>query len=210
MPPPKTHIAWETTFAQISNQLNDLPMAKSGTSKVEDPFWDVITPNRLILGRNNNRSLQGRMKIDYGPDLDLLVWKNERIMSAWFKIFSDRIHHLMPRPRKWLKSSKIEKGDVVMFLVGDAKYDKNERWRLGQVEEIISPTLLLIKYHLVISPTKHVKKFLRRRPRQVSLITKCNEPGTHSRDLLNSDHEEMKEGSDHTQESGYNLRSKKQ
>ena len=187
VPPPKTHIAWETTFAQISNQLNDLPMAKSGTSKVNDPFWDVITPNRLILGRNNNRSLQGRMKIDYGPDLDLLVQKNEKIMSAWFKIFSDRVHHLMPRPRKWLTTSKIEKGDVVMFLVGDAKYDKDERWRLGQVEQIISPTRLLIRYHLTVTPTKQVEKFLERRPRQVSLITKCKEPGTHSLELLKSD-----------------------
>ena len=189
-PPPKTHIAWETTFAQISNQLNDLPMAKSGTSKVNDPFWDVITPNRLILGRNNNRSLQGRMKIDYGPDLDLLVQKNEKIMSAWFKIFSDRVHHLMPRPRKWLTTSKIEKGDVVMFLVGDAKYDKDERWRLGQVEQIISPTRLLIRYHLTVTPTKQVEKFLERRPRQVSLITKCKEPGTHSLELLKSDNGE--------------------
>ena len=100
VPPPMTHMAWETTFAQISSQLNDLPMAKSGTSRVDDPFWDVITPNRLILGRNNNRSLQGRMRIDYSPDLNLLVWKNEKIMTAWFKIFAERVHHLMPRPRK--------------------------------------------------------------------------------------------------------------
>ena len=74
-----------------------------------------------------------------------------------------------------------------MFLVGDAKYDKDERWRLGQVEQIISPTRLLIRYHLTVSPTKQVEKFLERRPRQVSLITKCKEPGTHSLELLNSE-----------------------
>ena len=74
-----------------------------------------------------------------------------------------------------------------MFLVGDAKYDKDERWRLGQVEQIISPTRLLIRYHLTVTPTKQVEKFLERRPRQVSLITKCKEPGTHSLELLKSD-----------------------
>ena len=207
VPPPKTHIAWETTFAQISNQLNDLPMAKSGRSRIQDPFWDVITPNRLILGRNNNRSLQGRMKIDYGSDLNLLVWKNEKIMTAWFKIFSDRIHHLMPRQKKWLTSSKIEKGDVVLFLVGDAKYDKDERWRLGQVDEVISPTRLRIKYYLSVSAQKGVMKTLERRPRQVSLVTKCSEAGTHSPKLLT---EGSTEGESHSEIlKGYNLRPKR-
>ena len=58
---------------------------------------------------------------------------------------------------------------------------------MGQVEQIISPTRLLIRYHLAVTPTKQVEKFLERRPRQVSLITKCKEPGTHSLELLNSE-----------------------
>ena len=179
-PPPKTCIAWETTFAQISNQLNDLPMPKSNRSRIEDPFWDVLTPNRLILGRNNNRSLHGRMKIDYGPDLDLLVWKNKQIMSAWFKIFVERLHYLMPGQNKWTASSKFEKGDVVLFLMDDARFAKDEQWRLGRIEKIVSPTRVLVKYFLVTGRKEPVMKILERRPRQLSLVTKGSEPSTQS------------------------------
>ena len=179
-PPPKTYIAWETTFAQISNQLNDLPMAKANRSRIEDPFWDVLTPNRLILGRNNNRSLHGRMKIDYGPDLDLLVWKNKQIMSAWFKIFVERIHYLMPGQNKWTSSSKFEKGDVVLFLMDDARFAKDEQWRLGRIEKVISPSRVLVKYFLVTGKKEPIMKILERRPRQLSLVTRQSESSTQS------------------------------
>ena len=48
-------LQWETLVAQISNSINDLPLAL-GNVVSEFETMDLITPNRLRLGRNNNRS----------------------------------------------------------------------------------------------------------------------------------------------------------
>ena len=45
-------IQWETLMQQISNSINNLPIGlKNTTEDLENV--DTITPNRLILGRNN-------------------------------------------------------------------------------------------------------------------------------------------------------------
>ena len=47
-------IQWETLGATISNSINDLPIAKGNMSSVPElKYLDLITPNRLKLGRNN-------------------------------------------------------------------------------------------------------------------------------------------------------------
>ena len=45
-------IQWETLGVQISNSINNLPLGVGNkVSEVEN--LDLITPNRLLLGRNN-------------------------------------------------------------------------------------------------------------------------------------------------------------
>ena len=56
---PRTTLQWETIFSQISNSLDDLPLAKGNTSSGSFLGYETITPNRLKLGRNNGRSLHG-------------------------------------------------------------------------------------------------------------------------------------------------------
>ena len=41
---------WETTFPRISNALNDHPIAKGNQTNLSLDTFDIITPNRLILG----------------------------------------------------------------------------------------------------------------------------------------------------------------
>ena len=52
---PQSPLMWETTFARISNALNNHPIAKSNQTNLSSDTFDIITPNRLILGRNNVR-----------------------------------------------------------------------------------------------------------------------------------------------------------
>ena len=50
-------IQWETLMQQISNSTNNLPIGvKNKVEKFEN--LDIITANRIILGRNNNRCPQ--------------------------------------------------------------------------------------------------------------------------------------------------------
>ena len=74
-----TAIQWETLFAKISNMVDDLPMARSSTSNVKDLRWDNITPNRLKLGRNNNRSLEGWITLE-GAGIEDLLKRNQEIL----------------------------------------------------------------------------------------------------------------------------------
>ena len=47
-------LQWETTSSEIANAKNDLPLALFIASDYEN--MDLLTPNRLKLGRNNERS----------------------------------------------------------------------------------------------------------------------------------------------------------
>ena len=50
----QSFLDWETTFAFISNFLNNQPMARlSRNRSLTTDLNDIITPNRLLLGRNN-------------------------------------------------------------------------------------------------------------------------------------------------------------
>ena len=49
-------IQWETLMHQISNGINNLPIGlKNRTLELEN--LNLITPNRLILGRNNDHQM---------------------------------------------------------------------------------------------------------------------------------------------------------
>ena len=48
-------IQWETLSSKIANNINDLPLGL-GNNVSDFESMDLITPNRLLLGKNNDRS----------------------------------------------------------------------------------------------------------------------------------------------------------
>ena len=54
-----TSIQWETLFDKIASNINYLPIARGDSSSVSNIGFEILTPNRLLLGRNNFRSLEG-------------------------------------------------------------------------------------------------------------------------------------------------------
>ena len=48
-------LQWESLVQQISNSINNLPIGLSHYNNDLENL-DLITPNRLLLGRNNSRS----------------------------------------------------------------------------------------------------------------------------------------------------------
>ena len=63
---PMTSLQWDTLFSRISNSIDNLPIARGDNSNETSLGYEIITPNRLKLGRNNYRSLEGS-----GIDLDM-------------------------------------------------------------------------------------------------------------------------------------------
>ena len=75
----QTVLQWETLFSKIANTVDNLPMAKGNTSIATNLGYEIITPNRLKLGRNNYRSLEGSgIKLDMS--LKLIKFKSLKII----------------------------------------------------------------------------------------------------------------------------------
>ena len=88
---------WETLVSEIANTINDLPLALGNiTSQFEN--MDPLTPNRLCLGRNNNRSPIGSMMVTNNPEKFLFT--NEKLFNTWFEcwLISD-VPKLMHHPQ---------------------------------------------------------------------------------------------------------------
>ena len=70
-------LQWETLFSKVANTVDNLPMAKRNTSNATNLGYEIITPNRLKLGRNNFRTLDGSgIKLDMAANLTAMLERN--------------------------------------------------------------------------------------------------------------------------------------
>ena len=94
-------LQWETVAAEIANAVNDMPLALGNTvSDFEE--MDLITPNRLRLGRNNNRSPVGPLFVTNDPSK--VFAENTMIFNAWFETWLiSHVPKLMHQP-KWFQT----------------------------------------------------------------------------------------------------------
>ena len=125
-------LQWETIGAEIGNSINDLPLALG--NKVADlENMDLITPNRLKLGRNNDRSPVGAMNVTSDPTKFATV--NKQIFNAWFDAWLiSHVPKLMHHPKWFNSDSDLEKGDIVLFLKHDNSLSAD--YQYGMVENI--------------------------------------------------------------------------
>ena len=107
-------IQWETVAAQISNSINDVPLAL-GNQTANFEVSDLITPNRLRLGRNNSRSPDGPLYVT--NDNDKFLKLNQKIFDSWFEVWLlCHVPNLMTHP-KWYKTThNLQIGDIVLFI----------------------------------------------------------------------------------------------
>ena len=75
-------IEWETMGVEIANCINDLPLAIGNVrSGIEN--LNILTPNRLMKGRNNNGSPAGPLYVSGKPDK--ILESNFEIFKSWFE-----------------------------------------------------------------------------------------------------------------------------
>ena len=114
-------------------------MAKGNTSNSSNLGYKIITSNRLKLGRNNYRALEGSViKLDMASNLTTLLERNRELYCEWYGIFLENIHMLDLRPNKWLKNSRLPVLDnIVLFIFNDSEYGKTGMdWRLGKTTAV--------------------------------------------------------------------------
>ena len=175
---PLTALQWESIFARIASTLDDMPLARGDTSTASNLGFEVITANRLKLGRNNNRSLEGAgIEIERTPHLGKMLEKNREIYTVWYSIFMDNIHELMVKPDKWdITGIQPKLDDIVMFIFNDSGYSKEQRvWKLGRVTQV-QPRKITIEYVSKVS-IQGISTLgsVSRSPRDISILFSTDE-----------------------------------
>ena len=88
-------LEWETLCSEVSNSINNLPVA-IGNETEDLESLDLITPNRLRLGRNNSRSPVGQLEVTGKVDR-LMMLKTEVFQSWWEAWLVSAPPKLVPR-----------------------------------------------------------------------------------------------------------------
>ena len=175
-----TLLGWETVFLRIADQIDNLPIARGSSRVPTDIGWEVITPNRLKLGRNNFRQLEGTIILSNAPQTQLE--RNRLVQERWYELFIPRIHLLVPKPVK-VDTITLQPDDVVLFVFQDAGIPKMWVWRLGVIVRQVSRSTYEIRY---ISQAGSPPRLIMRDARHISLIHKADEiPPMSSRFLEN-------------------------
>lgn len=164
-----TLLGWETTFARIADQIDNLPIARGSSRAPTDLGWEIITPNRLKLGRNNFRQLEGTIVLSNAPQTQLD--RNRLVQDKWYEIFSARMHLLVPKAEN-KRTVPLQPDDVVLFVFQDGGIPKMWVWRLGIIVRQVSRSTYEIRY---VSQLGSPPRLILRDARHISLIHKADE-----------------------------------
>ena len=170
-------LGFETAFAWISNELNNMPIC-IGMRYRDLDHLDLLTPNRLIHGRANKRALSGCCV--YGTPSAMLA-KMEDVFQAWWRAwYEEKIADFVAKPSKWLRSDQqVKQGDIVLFLkTGDEQILGEPIWRVGRVTEVelsdrdLQARVVIIEYK---NSRESVFRTTRRSVRKVAVLHREDE-----------------------------------
>ena len=113
---------WETLAYQVANSINNLPISLGNETKDLENL-DLLTPNRLLLARNNDRCPVGTLSVT--EDTGKIIKQNNALFEVWFRSWLiSYVPTLMFQP-KWFNSNYDPKvGDIVLFLKSDKDFEK--------------------------------------------------------------------------------------
>ena len=128
-----TTLQWETLCSEIANSINNHPVA-IGNETQDLESLDLITPNRLRLGRNNDRSPVGTL--DLTDKIDRILKMNSDIFNTWWENWLvSALPKIVPKP-KWFKNDEhLKVGDIVLFNKGEGSLLAGE-YQYGAVEKV--------------------------------------------------------------------------
>ena len=125
-------LSYETAFAWTANELNNLPICLG--SRTENlGNTDLITPSRLMLGRNNRRAPTDFAEL---ATPSRLLNQLRQVRESWWKVWKDeKLMDHIPQP-KWFRSSpELKEGDIVIFLRDEDSFSK-PCWKIAKVKSL--------------------------------------------------------------------------
>ena len=176
---PQTAVQWETLFSKVANCIDNTPIAKGNSTNAIDIGFEILTANRIKMGRNNFRSLHGSgVDLEMSANLSRLLERNKEMYRLWYSTYIDNIHLFALKPSKWPRSDTLPLlGDVVLFVYKeDPTYNKrNADWKLGRVVRVEER---MIAVEFVAGTKKNgevIKNVLERNPRDVCILLGAEE-----------------------------------
>ena len=173
-----TPLGWQTVFDCIANSINNLPIARDVSSmsgvKVDVGNMDLITPNRLKFGRNNDKAPISPAVITNDPKKILqATWK---IFEIWWKDWLDNaVPKLLDKPQRNSSDRALEVGDIVLLKKQEG--DLAGSYRFGIIDKVVEsadnyPRKVVIRYRNV---SENTDRFTNRSVSSLVLIKRCDE-----------------------------------
>ena len=130
-------LQWQTVADETTNCINNLPIGTGSSRNInmELDDLDIITPNRLRFGRNNERAPLGPAYLSNDPFkfMDL----NQKIFDAWWEHWlTSAVPELIEKPVCWRKEDNLQKGDVVLFRKGEGAVGAGT-YQYGMIESVL-------------------------------------------------------------------------
>ena len=128
-------LSYETAFSWVSNELNCMPLFLGSKYRNLDHL-DLITPARLLLGRNNRRSLSGCTTLDVPSRA---MQQMDLVYNAWWKVWeTEKLQDFVPRSAQWPTTTyQPVLGDIVIFQKTPGELKKGQPiWRTGRITKL--------------------------------------------------------------------------
>ena len=126
--------------------MNNLPVA-IGNETQDLECVDLITPNRLRLGRNNDRS--PICPVEVTDKFDAILQANTDVFNSWWEAWLvAALPKLVPQPKWYRNDHDIRVGDVVLFkkvetvLAGAYQYGMVEEVRKSSSDGVIRAVVI--------------------------------------------------------------------
>ena len=128
-------LGYETCFAWICSQLNNIPLCIGSRTDNLDSL-DLITPSRLLLGRASTRAIGGHARISPPSKM---VQQMDSVYESWWNIWQQELlTSYVPQPSKWSKSNEdLKVGDIVLMLQNNEEVKLGGPiWRIARVQAV--------------------------------------------------------------------------
>ena len=181
-------IQWETLAHQVSNSINNMPIGLGNKTELLENI-DILTPNRLILGRNNSRN--PTLPLEISADFRGIIESNKKIFQAWFQEWLVSYVPLLVERPKWFESERnINVGDIVLFTKSDKEFEQLYQYGIVTCTFVGRDGLIRAVNIEYQNSSEKCKRFTKRGVRDIIVIHPVDEIGISAE--LNEFAEKMK------------------
>ena len=128
-----SYVEWESIALDVAAVINNLPICHNQDDKQIEDTLGLVTPNMLLIGRNNTRCPTGYVSFEINPvkALNNIQEMNDRMLD----LLGQFVHRFVPG-KILSDGDQPDLGDIVLFTMKEAIRSRNIGYRYGKVIEV--------------------------------------------------------------------------